>query len=112
MALRTVQQAADQKGKPVFLHFEEPKPENIKKGFLNFDLNKIMQNIGGEAFVYGTFSSAFESDPRIKNMVKNFNQDGAELKSQSDVEDPGSGGDEGSDTVSKMAKNATDLSDL
>lgn len=108
MALRTVKGAADQKGKPAFLHFEKPKNENVKQGSINIDLNKVMQNLGGEAFSYESFKNAFDSDPRVKEMVKNFSEAGIELKTK---EDTGSsmGGAQGADTVSKMAQRATDL---
>lgn len=108
MALRTVQQAADQKNKPVFLFFDKPKKEELKDGHFNLDLNKLMQNIGSEQFAYGTFVAAYEEDSRIKEMVKNYNQDGIELKSQSDSESPGAP-EEGGDSVEKMAKRATDV---
>lgn len=112
MALRTVKGAADQKGKPAFLHFDKPTQENIKQGSINIDLNKVMQNMGGEAFVYDTFKNAYDSDARVKEMVKNFSEAGIELKTKEDTENGIQGGDEGGDTVSQMAKRATDLSDL
>jgi len=112
MALRTIVASANQKDKPVFLHFETPERENIKSDHVNYDLNKIMQNMGGEAFSYGTFKAAYDTDPRVKNMINNFSEDGAELKTDAESDDIPQGGDEGSDTVSKMAKSATDLSDL
>ena len=31
------------------------------------DINKLMQNIGGEQFDYGTFKAAYDTDPRVKN---------------------------------------------
>ena len=109
MALRTVQQAADQKGKPVFLHFETPNKENLKDGHINLDLNKIMQNIGSEQFVYGAFTTAFEEDSRIKEMVKNYNQDGIQLKTKEDGDTPTQ--PDSGDSVEKMAKRATDVGD-
>lgn len=111
MALRTILASANQKAKPVFLHFETPAKENIKQDHINLDLNKIMQNMGGEAFAYGTFKNAYDTDPRVKNMVKNFSEDGIELKTEEEIAGPG-GSDASSDTVAQMAKNATDLSDL
>jgi len=108
MALRTIQANADQKGKPVFLHFQKPEQDKIKKDHINLDLNKIMQNIGGEAFAYGTFKNAYDSDPRVKNMINDFSEDSAEMKTQvSEPDVPPT--DDQDDTVSKMAQNATDL---
>lgn len=109
MALRTVKGAADQKGKPAFLHFEKPKSENVKQDSINIDLNKVMQNLGGEAFSYDSFKNAFDSDPRVKEMVKNFSEAGIELKTKEDAGSNMQGSDQGSNTVSQMAQRATDL---
>jgi hypothetical protein len=109
MALRTIKGAADQKGKPAFLHFDKPKTENVKQDSLNIDLNKVMQNMGGESFVYETFKNAYDSDPRVKEMVKNFSEAGIELKTKEDAENGMQGGDEGGDKVAAMAKSATDV---
>lgn len=108
MALRTVQQSADQKGKPAFLHFEKPSKDKIKEGSINIDLNKVMQNMGGESFVYGTFKNAYDSDPRVKEMVKDFSDDGVTLKTKEDAEQAPTSSDDGGDKVSQMAQNATD----
>ena len=72
-----------------------------------------MQNVGAEQFDYGTFKAAYDTDPRVKTMIKNFDQVGIEPKTAKELEagdDPSSNGD--GDTVSQMAKRATDLSDL
>lgn len=71
-----------------------------------------MQNTGRNQFSYDVFKAAYDSDPRIQKIVKNFDQEKIELKTSEvdDVEDlPGNPG-RPSDTVAKMAKNATDLS--
>ena len=71
-----------------------------------------MQNTGRNQFSYDVFKAAYDSDPRIQKIVKNFDQEKIELKTSevADVEDlPGNPG-RPSDTVAKMAKNATDLS--
>ena len=110
MALRTVKGAADQKGRPVFLHFEKPTKENIKQDTMNIDLNKVMQNMGGEAFVYDTFKNAYDSDPRVKEMVKDFSEAGITLKTKEDSDTASATTpDDGADTVSQMAKRATDV---
>lgn len=111
MALRTVKGAADQKGKPAFLHFNKPKSQDVKQDAINIDLNKVMQNMGGEAFVYDTFKNAYDSDPRVKEMVKNFSEAGIELKTKEDAKNTMQGGDEGGDAVAQMAKSATNLGD-
>ncbi len=73
-------------------------------------LDKVMRNYGAAQFNYETFKSAYDSDPRLKEIVKNFDQDVIELSdgSASDELNP-SDGDTGGDNVSKMAKSATDL---
>lgn len=70
-----------------------------------------MQNTGRNQFSYEVFKAAYDNDPRIQNIVKNFDREKIELKTSEvdDVEDlPGNPGRKG-DAVSKMAKNATDL---
>lgn len=67
-----------------------------------------MQNVGSEQFDYGTFKAAYDTDPRVKAMVKNFNKVGVELKTAvDDTEEPQQ--DQGTDNVSQMAKSATDV---
>jgi hypothetical protein len=70
-----------------------------------------MQNTGRNQFSYDVFKAAYDSDPRIQKIVKNFDQEKIELKTSEvdDVQDlPGNPGAPG-DAVAKMAKNATDL---
>ena len=74
-------------------------------------LNRFMQNTGRNQFSYDVFKAAYDADPKIQKIVKNFDQEKIELKTSEvdDVEDlPGNPGRPG-DAVSKMAKNATDL---
>ena len=74
-----------------------------------------MQNQGRAQFNYDVFKAAYDSDPRLQQLVKNFDQKKIELKTSStdDVENrPGNPGRPEADEVNKMAKNATDLSDL
>lgn len=70
-----------------------------------------MQNMGRGQFNYDTFKAAYDSDPKLQQLVTNFDQKKIELKSSEadDVAAP-QGGDD--NTVSNMAKSATDLSDL
>jgi hypothetical protein len=109
MALRTVKGAADQKGKPAFLFFDKPKPGEATADTINIDLNKVMQNMGGEAFAYESFKGAYDSDPRIKEMVKNFSESGIELKTKEDAESGAGDAEKGADNVAKMAQQATDV---
>ena len=110
--LRTVIASADQKGESLFLHFQKPKKEEMKQGSKNLDINKLMANVGGEQFDYGTFKAAYDTDPRIKTMVQNFSQQGIEPKTKKTIDtDTGPTPDSGAEKVSQMAKAATDLGD-
>ena len=70
-----------------------------------------MQNVGGEQFDYDTFVAAYETDPRIKTMVKNYNKTGIEPKTAKEDPNEAPQGDsqDGGDTVNQMAKRATDV---
>jgi len=72
-----------------------------------------MQNQGNGQFNYDVFKAAYDADPKIKDLVKNFDKEKIELKQDEtdDVEGlPGNPGAPG-DAVGKMAKNATDVGD-
>lgn len=72
-----------------------------------------MQNVGAESFDFGTFKAAYDTDPRVKSMVKNFDKRGIEPKTKNELDDGTAGGSNaGGDTVGTMAKRATDLGDL
>jgi len=71
-----------------------------------------MQNVGAEQFDFGTFKAAYDTDPRVKAMVKNFDKTGIEPKTKNELDDGGPQAEpEGGDTVGQMAKRATDLGD-
>ena len=73
-------------------------------------LDKYMRNQGKGNFDYETFKAMYDADPKIQQLVTNFDQDKIEFK-QSEVDDvnvAGQPGPEG-DTVGNMAKNATDV---
>jgi len=75
-------------------------------------LDKYMQNQGRGQFTYDVFKAVYDSDPRLQQLVTNFDQDKIEFK-DSEVDDvagavPGNPGAP-SDTVGKMAKSATDV---
>jgi hypothetical protein len=109
MALRTIKANAEQKNKPVFLHFEKPTQENSQKDAINIDLNKVMQNVGSPQFTYETFKKIFENNDQIQNLVDNFNSIGIKINFEKDSKTAASGKDTGNDAVEKMAKQATDL---
>ena len=77
-------------------------------------LDKYMRNQGAGNFDYESFKAMYDADPRLQQLVTNFDQDKIEFK-DSEVDDvkkiKGNPG-RPSDTVGKMAKNAVDLKDL
>ena len=108
--LRTLIAQADQRGTAVYLHFDNPKSEDIKPNAKNLNINKIMQNVGGEHFDYDTFVAAYETDERVKSMIKNYSEKGIDLKTQEEPSDvPQSDSPTGGNAVNQMAKSATDL---
>ena len=107
--LRTVIGSADQQGVSLFLHFDKPTANDIRTDSKNIDLNKLMQNVGAEAFDYGTFKAAYDTDPRVKAMVQNFNEKGIEPKTKQQATDTPQGDTTGNNTVANMAKSATDV---
>lgn len=72
-----------------------------------------MQNVGSQQFDYGTFKAAYDTDPRIKTMTHNFSYKGIEPKTKQNIEITKSDieKEKAKDSVSKMAKSATDLGD-
>ena len=83
----------------------------MKQDAMNLDLNKLMQNVEGEQFDYSTFKAAYDTDPRIKTMVHNFNNVGIEPKTANTLTDQPEQSDDSGNEVAQMAKAATDLGD-
>lgn len=73
-------------------------------------LNDMLAGMGVEAFSYETFAASYNTDPRLKKLIKNFNQDEIYFV-QDSVDALPQGGAKGN-SVNKMAKRATDLTDL
>lgn len=68
----------------------------------------MMKNLGSPQFNFETFKVSYDSDPRVANLVKNFDKENIEFKlSSMDDVNPQTDGD--SEVVSQMAKSATDL---
>ena len=87
-----------------------PADANLKKEPSEFsfdELNVLMKNTGREQFDYRSFKAAYDSDARIKTMVKNFNQDSITLKTDTDADTTAPQQDLGNKAVSQMAKRAT-----
>tara|TARA_B110000503_G_scaffold92447_1_gene139435 strand:+ start:1446 stop:1706 length:261 start_codon:yes stop_codon:yes gene_type:complete len=74
-------------------------------------LDKYMRNQGKGNFDYDVFKVMYDADPRLQQLVTNFDKEKIEFK-QSEVDDvaklPGNPGAP-SDTVGNMASNATDV---
>ena len=85
----------------------------MRQGAKNLDLNAIMQNVDSEQFSFESFKSVYDTDPRLKALVKNFDKTGIEPKTQNELASTANPKpDTGSDSVSAMAKRAVDLKDL
>lgn len=70
-----------------------------------------MQNQGRGQFNYEVFKAAFDSDPRLQELVSDFDDDRIELKDKEtdDLENPKAASGK---SVSQMAKSAVDFDDL
>ena len=79
-------------------------------------LDQLFKKQGRQQFNYDVFKNAYDSDTRLQNIVKDFDQSKITLNSdESDDLKTSSDSDKKSkskDTVSKMAKDAVDLSKL
>ena len=73
-------------------------------------LDKYMRNQGKGNFDYDELKSMYDADPRLQQLVTNFDKEKIEFK-QSEVDDVNVAGQSGpkGDTVGNMAKNATDV---
>jgi hypothetical protein len=86
--------------------------KNKDIGSVSFrQLDKMMANAEAAQFTFDTFKAAYDSDPRVKNIVSNFDKDKIDIKDNEvdDLDAPDAGS---SDVVGDMAKSAVDLSDL
>jgi hypothetical protein len=45
-----------------------------------------MSNIGEEQFTYDSFKQAYDADPALQELVKQFNQNGVSLKTRKESE--------------------------
>ena len=110
--LRTLISQADQRGEKLFLHFAEPKASELQDDAKNIDLNRLMANVGGEQFDCETFKAAYDTDNRVKTMIRNFSEKGIEPKTKEEPNDvPQADSQDGGKSVSQMAKSATNLGD-
>jgi hypothetical protein len=70
-----------------------------------------MRNIGNQQFDYETFKVAYDSDNKIKSIVKDFDKETITLKT-SEVDNLKTTKHKKKNTVSNMAKKAVDLKGL
>lgn len=70
-----------------------------------------MSNIGNVQFSYDILKQAYDTDPAVKELIKNFDKEKVTLASDNPVDDlPADSTEPSNDqTVSQMAKRATDL---
>lgn len=86
---------ADSKGQSAFLSFRA--------------MDRIMQNVGGESFSYEGFKQMYDSTPALKELIKDFNEDGITIATTDQADGDASQADQG-DTranVTAAAKRAT-----
>lgn len=69
-----------------------------------------MQNVGKTQFSYDVFLAAYNGDPYVKGLIKNFDKEKLTFKDSEMDDIPQDAKDPSADnTVSSMAKRATDL---
>ena len=84
------------------------------RGMVEFSIEQLdgyMQNIGEKSFTYETFKAAYDTDPRIQEIVTDFNEETISLK-DSEMDDIKRKRKKSQDDVSKMAKRATKVGDI
>lgn len=70
-----------------------------------------MQNMGKGNFTFDSFKVSYDSDPRLQQLVTNFDNSTIELKT-SETDDLPATKPNAKNTVSNMAKKAVDLGSL
>ncbi len=81
-----------------------------QKTFKFDQLDQLMQNVGKSQFSYDVFLQAYNGDPTVKAMIKNFDKEKLTFKSSEMDDIPQDAKEPSADqTVSSMAKRATDL---
>jgi hypothetical protein len=67
-----------------------------------------MQNVNNQQFNYDTFKFAYDNNPQIQDIIKNFDQNTITLKT-SEVDDVTVNKPKSKNKISQMAKRAVDL---
>jgi len=71
-----------------------------------------MRNIGASQFNYEVFKAAYDSDTKLQELVSDFDENNITLSDGSAELEPGAAEvGSGGDSVSSMARRATDLGD-
>jgi len=83
---------ADSKGQPAFLSFSA--------------LDRIMQNVGGESFSYEGFKQMYDATPALKELVKDFNEDGITIATSEGGDEAPADQDGGEANVTAAPKRA------
>ncbi len=66
-----------------------------------------MQNVGGGQYNFQNFKQAYDTNPAVKNIVKTFNRDGIELKTNVTDSNPDITDKKKKSDIRGMAKRAT-----
>jgi|TARA_B100001094_G_scaffold285029_1_gene298900 predicted RNA-binding protein associated with RNAse of E/G family len=81
-----------------------------QKTFTFDQLDQLMQNVGKSQFSYDVFKTAYDTDPAVQALIKNFDKEKLTFKSDAMDNIPQDAKEPSADkTVSSMAKRATDL---
>ena len=84
---------ADSKGQSAFLSFTA--------------MDRIMQNVGGESFSYDGFKQMYDATPALKELVKDFNEDGITIATDEGGDDASQATQDGGEAnVTAAAKRA------
>lgn len=79
------------------------------------DLDRLMRKQGKPQFNYDVFKTAYDSDTRLQNLIKDFNEKQVTLKRDEnddlEVSDKKHKKDKSKENVRKMASRAVDLGD-
>lgn len=67
-----------------------------------------MQNAGNQQFTYDSFKASYDADPKIQDIVKDFDQETITLKTSS-LDDINPSKTRSKNKISQMAKRAVDL---
>ena len=70
-------------------------------------MNRILNNVGGLSINYDSFKQAYDNNPTLKKMIKNFDQKGVTLDTNAEGPDMPTTKDKRTKGIDAMAKRAT-----